>query len=159
MAREFEMARWRSEKEKSTVARDWWLSPWRAHRRSPDMCNTSYYDVVRHQGTWCMADSWLTLASSSESTMSQADTATGVKQWLKFIHKAIFTTPSNYQYSVEHESHRWWQSRRKITGGDIQWIGDIFSALYHQFLIQSSWQTTLQSQDLKFSCKYLLIRL
>jgi hypothetical protein len=42
--------------------------------------------------------------SSSESAVSQADTAAGVKQWLKFIHKAIFTTPSNYQYSVEHES-------------------------------------------------------
>jgi hypothetical protein len=94
--REFEMARWRLEKEESTVARDWWLSPWRAHRRSPDMCNTSYCDVVRHQGTWRMADSWLSPVSSSESAVSQADTAVGVKQWLKFIHKAIFTTPSNY---------------------------------------------------------------
>jgi hypothetical protein len=34
------------------IARDWWLSPWRAHRRSPDMCNMSYCDVVRHQGMW-----------------------------------------------------------------------------------------------------------
>jgi hypothetical protein len=32
----------------------------------------------------------------------------------------------------------------------------ISSALYHQFLIQSSWHTTLQSLDLKFSCEYLL---
>jgi hypothetical protein len=68
------------------------------------MSNTSYCDVVRHQGTWRMVDRWLTLVISSESVVSQADTAARVKQWLKFIHKAIFTTPSNYQYSVEHES-------------------------------------------------------
>jgi hypothetical protein len=68
------------------------------------MCNTSYCDVVRHQGTWRMADRWLTLVSSFESAVSQADTAAGVKQWLKFIHTAIFTTLRNYQYSLEHES-------------------------------------------------------
>jgi hypothetical protein len=73
-----------------------------------------------------MVDSWLTPVSSSKSAMSQADTAAGVKHWLKFIRKAIFTTPSNYQYSVEHESHRRRQSRRKITGGDIQWIWGYF---------------------------------
>ena len=78
-----------------------------------------------------MADRWLTPVSSSESAVSQMDTTAGVKQWLKFIHKSIFTTPSNYHYSVEHESHRRHQSRRKITDGDIQWIGDISSALYH----------------------------
>src|SRR5688572_17796330 len=78
-----------------------------------------------------MADRWLTPVSSSQSAVSQADTAAGVKKWLKFIHKAIFTTPSNYQYSAEHESHRRCQSRRKIIGGDIQWIGYISSALYH----------------------------
>jgi hypothetical protein len=46
--------RWRDggRRERSTVARDWWLSPWRAHRRSLDVCNTSYCDVVRHQGMW-----------------------------------------------------------------------------------------------------------
>jgi hypothetical protein len=51
-----------------------------------------------------MADRWLTLVSSFESAVSQADTAAGVKQWLKFIHTAIFTTLRNYQYSLEHES-------------------------------------------------------
>jgi hypothetical protein len=35
-----------------TGASNWWLSPWRAHRQSPNMCNSSYCDVVRHQGTW-----------------------------------------------------------------------------------------------------------
>jgi hypothetical protein len=67
------------------------------------MSNTSYCDVVRYQGTWRMDDRWLTLVSSSESAVSQADMAAGVKKWLKFIHKTIFTTPSNYPYSVEHE--------------------------------------------------------
>jgi hypothetical protein len=78
VAHEFEMARWWSEKEESTVAINWWHSLWRAHRRSPDMCNTSYCDVVRHQGTWRMVDRWLTPVSSSESVVSQADTAAGV---------------------------------------------------------------------------------
>jgi hypothetical protein len=69
----------RPERKESTIARDWWLSPWRAHQRSLDMGNTSYCDVVRHQGTWRMADRWLILVSSSESAVSQADTAAGVK--------------------------------------------------------------------------------
>jgi hypothetical protein len=78
VAREFEMARWRPEREEATGANNWWLSPWRAHRRSPDVCNTSYCDVVRHQGTWRMVDMWLTLVSSSESAVNQADTAAEV---------------------------------------------------------------------------------
>ena len=62
MAREFEIARWRSERRRCTGASDWWLSPWRAHWRSLDVCNTSYRDVVRHQGTWCMIVERLTPA-------------------------------------------------------------------------------------------------
>jgi hypothetical protein len=62
VAHEFEMARWRSEGRGCTGASNWWLSPWRAHRRSPDVCNTSYYDVVRHQGTWRKIVEWLTPA-------------------------------------------------------------------------------------------------
>jgi hypothetical protein len=46
------MALWRPERKGCTSASNWWLSPWRAHWRSPDMCNLSYCDVVRHQGTW-----------------------------------------------------------------------------------------------------------
>jgi hypothetical protein len=87
---------------------------------------------------WSTIVERLTPVSSSESAMSQADTAARVKQWLKFIHKVIFTALSNDQYSVEHESHRRRQSRRKITVCDIQWIGDISRALYHWILIQSS---------------------
>jgi hypothetical protein len=98
VAREFEMARWRSEKEKSTVARDWWLSPWRAHRRSPDVCNMSYCDVVRHQGTWRMVDRWLSPMSSSESTVTQAGTVAGAEQWPEFIHDAIFLTLKSYRH-------------------------------------------------------------
>jgi hypothetical protein len=104
VAREFEMARWRPKRGESTVARNWWLSRWRAHRRSTDMRNTSYCDVVRHLGTWRAVDRWPTPAILYEPAVSQADTAAGVEQWPKFILKAIFTTPSNYQYFVEHES-------------------------------------------------------
>jgi hypothetical protein len=68
------------------------------------MSNTSYCDVVRHLGTWRTVDRRLIRAILSESTVSQADTVARVEQWPKFILKAIFTTPSNYQYSVEHES-------------------------------------------------------
>jgi hypothetical protein len=106
MAHEFEMARWRPERGESTVARNWWLSPWRAPRRSTDMRNTSYCDVVRHLSTWRAVDRRPTPAILSEPAVSQADTVAGVEQWPKFILKAIFTTPSNYQYSIEHESQR-----------------------------------------------------
>jgi hypothetical protein len=70
------------------------------------MSNTSYCDVVRHLGTWRTIDLRPILAILSESIVSQADMVAGVEQWPKFILKAIFTTPSNYQYSVEHESQR-----------------------------------------------------
>jgi hypothetical protein len=52
VAHEFGMARWQPERKGCTGASNWWLSPWRAHQRSPNVCNTSCYDVVRHQGTW-----------------------------------------------------------------------------------------------------------
>ena len=111
MAREFEMARWQPERGESTVARNWWLSPWRGHWRSTNMRNTSYCDVVRHLGTWRAVDRRPTPAILSEPAVSQADTAAGVEQRPKFILKEIFTTPSNYQYFVEHESQRLAQIR------------------------------------------------
>ena len=86
--------------------------------------------MVRHLGTWRAVDRRPTLVILSEPAVSQADTVAGVEQWPKFILKAVFTTPSNYQYSIEHESHRRHQSQRKINDDDIQWIGDISSALY-----------------------------
>jgi hypothetical protein len=52
----------RPERRGCTGANNWWLSPWRAHRRSPDMHNMSYCDVVRHQGTWRPIVERLTLA-------------------------------------------------------------------------------------------------
>ena len=100
------MARWRPERGESTSAKDWWLSPWRGHRRPTNMRMMSYCDVVEHLGTWQPINRRPTPASLSESAVSQADTAAGVEQWPKFILKAIFTTPSNYQYFVEHESQR-----------------------------------------------------
>jgi hypothetical protein len=106
VAREFEMARWRSESEESTVARDWWLSPLWAHRRSPDVCNMSYCDVVRHQGTWRLVDRWLSLMSSSESVVTQAGTAAGAEQWPEFINDVIFHTLKSYLHPTEHESQR-----------------------------------------------------
>jgi hypothetical protein len=106
VAREFEMARWRSESEESTVVRDWWLSPWRAHRRSPGVCNMRYCDMVRHQGTSRMVDRWLTPVGSSESAATQAGTAVGAEQWPEFTHDAIFLTLKSYLHPTEHESQR-----------------------------------------------------
>jgi hypothetical protein len=110
--------RWRSERGESTVARDWWLSTWRAHRRSPDMCNTSYCDVVRHQCTWRMVDSWLTPVSSSESVVSQADTATGVNSGSSsstrryLLPRAAINTSLSTNRSVWCESERIAHQRR-----------------------------------------------
>jgi hypothetical protein len=158
VAREFEMARWWSEREESTVVRDWWLSSWRAHRRTPDMCNTCYCDVVRHQGTWRMVDRWLTPVSSSESAVNQADMAAGVNNGSSSSTRRYLLPRATIGTSLSTNRSVWRESRRMVVGGEMNWTWDI-SILYHQFLIQSSWQTTLQSLDLKFSCEYLLIRL
>jgi hypothetical protein len=104
VARELELARWRLERRESTVARNWWLSPWRAHRRSTDMRNTSYSNVVRHLGTWHAVDRRPTPTILSESPVNQADTVPRVVQWPKFILNAIFLIPSYYLYFTEHES-------------------------------------------------------
>jgi hypothetical protein len=159
VAREFEMARWRSEREESTVARDWWLSLWQAFRWSPVVCNTSYCDVVRHQGTWHMVDRWLTPMSSSQLAVNQAGTAVGAEQWPEFIHDAIFLTLKSYLHSTEHESQRWRGSRREITSGEGNWIQDLFQLLYHGKLVQSAWHIELQCPNLGFSCENLLIHL
>jgi hypothetical protein len=66
------MARWRSENEKSAVARDRWLSPWRGHRRAPDMHKVNYCDVVNHRGTWRTVAKWLTPTSLSEVVVIHA---------------------------------------------------------------------------------------
>jgi hypothetical protein len=70
------------------------------------MLNMSYCDVVEHLDTWHAVDRRPSPVSLSEPAVSQSDTAAGVEQWPKFILKAIFSTPSSYQYSIEHESQR-----------------------------------------------------
>jgi hypothetical protein len=127
-------------------------------RRSPDMCNTSYCDVVRHQGTWCMVNRWLTPVSSSESVVNQADTAVGVNSGSSSSTQGYLLPRATIGTSLSTNRSVWRESRHVVTGGEMNWTWDI-SILYHQFLIQSSWYTTLQSLDLKFSCEYLLIRL
>jgi hypothetical protein len=62
VASEFVITRWRSERRGCTGASNRWLSPWRAHRRSPHMHNASYCNMVRHRGTWCRVVRWLSLA-------------------------------------------------------------------------------------------------
>jgi hypothetical protein len=110
VAHEFGMARWRPERGESSGAKDWWLSPWRGHRRPTNMLMMSYCDVVEHLGTWRTVDRRPTPASLSESAVSQANTAAEAKQWPKIILNAIFLTPSSYLYSVEHEA----QGRRLL---------------------------------------------
>jgi hypothetical protein len=78
----------------------------------------SYCDMVEHLGTWQPIDRWPTPVSLSEPAVSQADTAAGAEQWLKFILNAIFLTPSSYLHSAEHESRRWRESGRGVTGGE-----------------------------------------
>jgi hypothetical protein len=70
------------------------------------MCNMSYYDVVRHQGTWRMVDRWLPPVSSSESAVTQAGTTAEAEQWPEFIHDAIFLTLKSYLHPTEHELQR-----------------------------------------------------
>ena len=55
---------------------------------------------------------------SSESTVSQENTAAGAEQWPEFIHDAIFLTLKSYLHPTEHESQRRRGSRRGITARD-----------------------------------------
>jgi hypothetical protein len=157
VARDVEMAWWRSERERSTVARDWWLSPWRAHRRSQDVCNTSYCDVVRHQGTWRTIVQRLTPARMIPTSRGSSGYGGTTVSELELIRASRFLL-----FSVIHLRCAWITAAgtnpgAQLTGGEVLWTWDISSTLYHWILIQSAWQTTLQSLVLKFSCEYLLI--
>jgi hypothetical protein len=79
VAREFEMSWWRSERRGCTGASNWWLSPWRAHRRSPDMHNASYCNMVKHQGTWRKVVREPMPVNLSEAAVTQAGTVAGVE--------------------------------------------------------------------------------
>jgi hypothetical protein len=119
VALEFVMARWRPERGESTGAKDWWLSPWRGHRRQTDTLKTSYCDVVEHLGTWQPIDRWPTPVSLSEPAVSQVDTATGAEQCLKLIRGEDLFTPRRYPGTGEHKSPWRCKSRR----GGRRWQG------------------------------------
>jgi hypothetical protein len=142
VAGEFWMARWRSESEKNTVARDRWLSPWRGHRRSPDMHKGNYCDVVNHRGTWRTGAKWLTPTSLSEVVVIQAWYG-GRSRIVTGVHpRRVISYP--YELSATHDARitasgdqRWW------TTGDEQRDRIFFSypLLYHGTF--SLWRLTV----------------
>jgi hypothetical protein len=138
VAREFEMAWWRSERERSTVTRDGWLSPWWAHRRLPDMYNTSYYDMVRHQGTWCTIVERLMPARMIPTSRGLSGYGGTAVSELELIRVPRFLVLSVIHLRWARITAAGANPGAQLTGGEVQWIGDISSALYHWILIQSA---------------------
>jgi hypothetical protein len=107
VAREFEMARWLSEGRGCTGASNWWLSPWRAHRRSPDVCNTSYCDMVRHQGTWCTIVERLTPARMIQTSRDPSGYGGHNSERARANPSAKIFTLLRYPYALGTD-HRGW---------------------------------------------------
>jgi hypothetical protein len=116
--RELEMARWRPERGESTVARNWWLSPWRAHRQSTDMRNTSYCDMVRNLGTWRVVDRRPTPAILSESAVSQADTVAGLNSGLSSSSRRYLLPRATISTPLSTNRSAWRESECMVAGGE-----------------------------------------
>jgi hypothetical protein len=131
MVREFEMARWRPENEKGTVARDWLLSPWRAHRRSPDMCNPSYCNVGRHQGTWRTIIERLTPARMIPTSYGSSgyDGRNGERARANPSAKIFTLRRYPSALGTNHRGGR--KSGRTITGGEASESGVLIRTMYH----------------------------
>jgi hypothetical protein len=115
------MARWWSVSEKSAVARDGWLSPWRGHRRSLDMHKVNYCDVVNHRGTWRTVAKWLTPTSLSEGVMIQAWYG-GRSRIVTGVHpRRVISYP--YELSATHEARI--ATATRITARDHRRRGDL----------------------------------
>jgi hypothetical protein len=142
----------RPERMGCTGTSNWWLSPWRTHRRSPDMHNTSYCDVVRHQGTWRTIVERLTPARMIST--SHGPSGYGGHNGER---ARVIRAPRFLPFFVIHLRWAWITAAGAnpgawLIGGEVQWIGDTFSALYHWILIQSAWQSNLQGNLLLISC-------
>jgi hypothetical protein len=124
VASEFELVRWQSERRRCTGASDWWQLPWQAHRRSPDMPNASYHDVVRCQGMWCKVTRWLT----PERTVPK-------RPWAKRTRRPEWIVAQVHPWGDISYPLAVIQLRRaritaagknpsaRLVGGEVQWIG------------------------------------
>jgi hypothetical protein len=129
VAREFEMARWRPERDRVTGASNWWLSPWRGHWRSPDVCNTSYCNVVRHQGMWRtivvrLMPVRMILTSRGSSGYDEHSCE---RAWANPSAKIL--TPLCYPLALGTNHNGWHESRRMA---QVNSTCDISRALYHR---------------------------
>jgi hypothetical protein len=106
VARELEMARWRSERRRCTSARDWWPLPWQPHRRSLDRLIWVTAVWLKCQGTWHKAARCLTPARVNPERPGLSGHGSWSEQWRKFIHWVIFHTPTTLSDDAEHETRR-----------------------------------------------------
>jgi hypothetical protein len=112
VAREFELARWRSESEESTVARARWHLPWRPHRRrtsSREWLTVTHYDVVKRWGTLL----GLVTENSGDASVTDHD---GENSGWSLSPAWYFLPRSAYLNSVRRESWCRHGSRCKIIG-------------------------------------------
>jgi hypothetical protein len=109
--------------------RDWCLLPWQALRRSPDMLNTTIYDVVRCSGTWRMVGKRLTPARTNPIDCNPSGCGE-----LPIDRVRVYPSPGSFTWehypalaSTNHNGDV--NPTAEIAGGDIQCIGDIFRVL------------------------------
>jgi hypothetical protein len=145
VAREFELARWRSESEESTVARARWHLPWRPHRRrtsSREWLTVTHYDVVKRWGTLL----GLVTENSGDASVTDHD---GENSGWSLSPAWYFLPRSAYLNSVRRESWCRHGSRCKIIGDKGGGESAIcFSLLYHGIVLQSAWQSMFRANFL-----------
>jgi hypothetical protein len=131
VAREFEMSWWRSERRGDTGASNWWLSSWRAHWRSPDMCNPSYCDVVRHQGTWRTIVEQLTPMRMIPTSYGSSGYGGRKGERVRANPSAKIFTLHRYPSTLGTNHRGGRKSKHTVASGEASEPGVLIQTLYH----------------------------
>jgi hypothetical protein len=159
VARELELARWRSERRRCTGARAACLSSWRTHRwRASDIewLTVTHCDVVRLWGT---QPGQITANSGDASTINRGET----RRPERTVAGGYLRRDISYRVALSVFDRAWiatqawiWAQGHRWRGG---WICDRIQLLFNQNTIQFIWQGHLQGINLHFLCGNLSISL
>jgi hypothetical protein len=102
------------------------------------MHNTSYYDVVRHHGMWRTIVEWLTPVRMILTNRGSSGYGGTTMSELELIRVPRFLLLSVMHLRWARITAAGANPSARLTGGEVQWIWDFSSALYHWILIQSA---------------------
>jgi hypothetical protein len=118
----------------------------------------SYCDIVEHLGTWPSRGRRPTSVRLSGPAVKQVGTAASPMTTPRLIqHQDLFTTGNIYTPSARIVTSARITTRSSPAARSLHL--KIFCLLYHQSLIQSSWQSNLKGDLLQSSCSNLTIPL